>query len=183
MTLNERLKETKENSLDRRRISEASRRRLAEEIHYGETDAALRELYHVLTGEFVADNPPVRDMVGDIALGANVSIGENERLVVDVTVGSETRTVYVNGDGEDTYRFYEREGGEYDVGVQAVQFVEYDADTLERTEYEIESVSLSLSDTSVTVNPEATAIGTATSAPTVTVDSYTVGAKLSDGEQ
>lgn len=178
--LAERLRETEENSLDRRRISEASRRRLAEAIHYGETDAALRELYHVLTGEYVADNPPVRDVAGRVELGPDVTIGENERLVLAVTLGGETQTVYVDGDGADTYQFREREAGSYDVSVEATMFVEYDPDTLDRTEYGIESASLSVPAADVTVDPEGVSLGTVIDGPAVTVDSYTVGSALSE---
>ena len=180
MTLPERRRETKENSLDRRRISETSRRRLAETIHYGETDAALRELFHILTGEFVADVPPVRDVVGTVTLGADVSIGENERLVLDVTVGSESQIVYVDGDGEDTYRFRERGAGTYDVSVAAVKFLKYDPDTLERTKYEIDSASRTLAANSVAVDPETVELGAVVDAPLVTVDSYTVGAEITE---
>lgn len=183
MTLPDRVEQTEENSLDRRRISEQSRRRLAEAIHYGETEVALREMFHVLTGEFVADVPPARDVTGDITLGPDVAIGENERLKLDVTLGDETQSVSVDGDGVDAYQFREVEAGTYDLRVEAVEWVEYDGDFMDATRYAIADSTITLSSSSIGVDPETLGIDAVVDGPNVTVDSVTIGAELSEGEQ
>lgn len=180
MTLLERLQTEKERSLDRRRISEHSRRKIAEALHHDNPQDALESIFEVVTGESIATYPPVRDIQGEFSLGSDVSLTENQYLLVEVTIGDKTQRQYVDATS-DTYTFSEYEDGTYSVAVQVTELREYDPDTLDMTRYNITNATTTLSADTVTVDTIAVAIGTDIQGPTVTVDSITVGDKITGG--
>jgi len=177
--LTERLTEDKAHSLDRRKISDESVRHIAEAIHYDNTDAALRRIFEVLTGDTIDQHPPIRDIKGEIIFGKDVSLKENQIVVVEVGLGEETDQTYVDGE-EDRYSFREYEEGKYTLSASVVEVREYDMDTLESTRYEVSDSSISLSSKSVTVDPQSVTLGTDVLGPTVTIDSLTIGSEITE---
>lgn len=168
MTLHERLDADDENDLDRRKVSETSQRRIAECIHHGDVEGALACLFEVATGDEVDEwLPPVRDAEGTLAVSEDVDLADNQRAVVEITVGDETVTRTVReGSG---YRVRELSDGEYDVGAIVTAVREYDDEYLEVTEYDVTEYALDATGDSVTVDSTETPIGESAAAPALEI--------------
>jgi hypothetical protein len=166
--------------VDRRRVSRESKRRGAEAIHHDDPAAALEVLFEVLTGDTVADHPPVRDVVGQVRLGDGVALADDRTLVVAVTVGGRAARAFVDGESPaDTYRIGEVAEGTHDIGAAAVEVRETDPETLASTRYAVEA-SLSVASATVTVDTTAVPIGDAVSGAAVAVESLSVGAEITE---
>lgn len=168
--------EEEANSVDRRRVSPESKRRIAESIHRGETDAALRELFEVLTGDRVDAWPPVRDVVGEIRLADADTLDTNRSLICEVRVGDAVTQCVVDNDGGQ-YRLAGVAEGEHTVAVGPLFVREYDADTLDTTRYEIDSIDVSQPQTQVDVTTETVPIDETVTVAETSIDGCTVGAK------
>ena len=173
MTLPERLQQEQEESVDRRRISEDSMRHMAEAIHFGDTDAALREMFDVLTGDAVADHPPVRDVEGEFSLGADVQLADNRSVVLDISLGEQTESAYVSAASGGAYRFGELSPGGYTISASVVEVREYDEETMDSTTYDVTDATLDY-ETAVTVDAQEVPIGTAVMGPAVTIAALTI---------
>lgn len=173
MTLPERLNNDEQNSLDRRRISEQSKRELAEYIHHGDTSLALDKLFRVMTGDVLADHEPYRKVGGDIT--TTYSPTENENLVVEVTLGTQTTTVYIDGTQTGTYVFPTVFDGAYDMSATAVEVREYDLDTLESTTTAVSSATVTM-DNTYSVDTTQTEFGATLTGPSIEVSDVTLEA-------
>ena len=166
-----RLNTDEEQQVDRRRVSDHSRRKLAEAIRRGETETALRKLFEVLTGKRPEQYPTVRNVAGGSAIADGVP---DKRVRFAITLdGPETLTT--NAHDERGWQVRELPPGEYDVSVSVVRVYAYDADTLEQTEYEIDDATVELSESTMTIDPTTTAIGEQVTAPKVTLADLTLG--------
>jgi len=170
MTLPERITEDEDAQLDRRKLSTRSKQEWAEYIEHGDTDAAFRKLYRVFTGDRVSDHPPTREVV--VSVGMGVSLADNERVGLEVTVGNETRTVFVPDTGSDV-GFGLIEDGTYSLSATATVLREYGSDGLDSTETTIEDSTMTLDD-NITVDTESTDYDTTTTG-SITVNSITLG--------
>ena len=169
--LSERLQADEENSVDRRKVSAESKRRIAEAVRRNNTDAALRNLFEIVTGDVVADHPTVRDIDGQITLGTDVTIEDNQSLILSVSLGEQTDKAYLNNTGG-AYRFAELPPGEYQLSVTVQTLREYDMETLESTDYDADATLTY--DTTVMIDAEQVAVGESVSGPEIVVDSLSV---------
>lgn len=166
-----RLNADEEQQVDRRRVSDHSRRKLAEAIRRGETDTALRTLFEVITGKTPEQYPTVRDVAGGSAIADGVT---DKRVRFELTLdGPET----VNTNAYDGHGWQVRElpPGEYAVSASLSAVYAYDMDTLEETEYVVEDATVELSNTTMTIDPTTTPIGEQVTAPDVTLSALTLG--------
>lgn len=166
-----RLSKHKAEQIDRRRVSDHSRRLLAEAIRRGETEAALRTLFEVLTGKRPEQYPTVRDVAGGSAIADGVT---DKRVRFELTLdGPET----VNTNAYDGHGWQVRElpPGEYAVSASLSAVYTYDMDTFEQTEYVVEDATVELSNTTMTIDPTATPIGEEVTAPDVSLTALTLG--------
>ena len=170
-TLPQRLNEDEQHSLDRRKISEQSKRELAEYIHHGDTTQALDKLFRVLTGDMLADHEPYRKVGGDIS--TTYTLGENENLVVEVTLGTQTTTVYIDDTQTSTYVFLRVLDGTYDMTATAIEVREYDPDTLESTTTAVDSATVTM-DNTYSVDTTETDFGAVLSGPTIEISDVTL---------
>lgn len=166
MNLHERLKAQEDNVLDRRRISEESERELAEYIHHGDTEQALDKLFRVLTGDVLADHEPFRSVEGSVSI--TDTLAENESVVVEITLGTETTRRIVDADTQ--FSFREITDGSYAMDATAIELREYDADGFEYTATAIKSHTTTMDD-SVTVDTTQTEIGQPVSVSTIEIGS------------
>ena len=166
-----RLNANEEQQIDRRRVSEASRRRLAEEIRRGETKTALREFFEVLTGETPEQYRTVRDVTGASAIGDGVT---DKRVRFEITLDG-PETVTASAHDNRGWRVRELPPGEYDVSASVTGVYTYNEETLERTEYVVEDATVELSNTIMTIDPTATPIGEEVTAPGVRLSALTLG--------
>ena len=166
-----RISADEEEQIDRRRVSDHSRRQLAEAIRRGETKTALREFFEVLIGETPDKYPTVRDVVGDTAIADDVT---DKRVRFEITLdGPETVTAHAHG--ERGWQARELPPVEYDVSASVTSVFTYGEDTLERTEYEIEDATVELSDTTMNIDPTTTQINEEVTAPEVRLTALTLG--------
>lgn len=171
MTLPKRINESEDEQLDRRRISRQSKEELAEYVEHGDTDAAWRKLYRVVTGDNVADHPPTREI--EVSVAVAETLADNERIGLDITLGSETRTTFVPASGSDV-GFGAHQDGDYTLSATATVLREYSSDSLEYTDTTIEDATMTLDDL-ITVDTQSTDYGTTTTG-SITVDSITLEA-------
>jgi len=171
--LTDRLQRDRDHSVDRRRVSEHSKRYIAEAVRSGETDTALRAMFEVLTGDVVGDHPTVRTVEGEIALGADVNLAEDRSVVLDVSLAGASQSAYISPSYGGAYRFADLAPGEYSLSASVVEVREYDQETLDVTTYEVSDATLDY-DAAVTVDADRTPIGDAVIGPTVTVASLTI---------
>ena len=166
-----RLSADEDKQVDRRRVSDHSRRLLAEAIRRGETEAALRTLFEVLTGERPEQYPTVRDVVGNSAIADDVT---DKRVRFNVTLDG-PETVTTNAYDDLGWQESELPPGEYDVSASVTEVYTYDEETLERTEYIIEDATVELSESTMTIDPTTTLIGEQVTAPDVRLSALTLG--------
>ena len=177
-----RLEADREHSVDRRRVSRDSKRRIAEAIKREETTAALRDLFEVVTGDAVADHPPVRDVAGRVELGDSASLSDNRVCVVAVTVGKGEHLAFVDLESGGSYAAPECAEGVHDVAASVKEVREYDPDTLKSTRYGIESASVELSASQVGIDTASVAIGERVVGPSVTVTELSVGPEITESQ-
>ena len=160
-----------EQQIDRRRISDHSRRELAEAIRRGETETTLRTLFEVLTGKRPEQYPTVRNVAGGSAIADGVT---DKSVRFEVTLdGPETvKTNAYDGHG---WQVRELPPGEYAVSASLSAVYTYDMDTSERTEYVVEDATVELSNTTMTIDATATPIGEVVTAPDVSLTALTLG--------
>jgi len=168
-TAPERVEGEEQHVWDRRKVSEQSKQELAEYIHHGETDKALRKLFRLQIGEQVADHPPTRDM--SVAITVNEPLADNERIGLEIGVDGETRTVFVPADGSEV-RFGSFEDGEYGLSASGTVLRESSGDGLEHTETTIESAEITMP-TNATIDTKSSAYGSVATAK-ITVESVTL---------
>jgi len=171
--LPQRLNEDEQHSLDRRKLSEQSKRELAEYIHHGDTTQALDKLFRVLTGGVLADHEPYRKVGGDIS--TTYTVGTNENLVVEVTLGTQTTAVYIDDTQTDTYVFPEVFDGAYDISATAVELRQYDPETLESTTTAVKSATVTM-DNTYSVDTTQTEFDTTLVGPTIKISDVTLEA-------
>jgi hypothetical protein len=169
----DRLQRDRDHSVDRRRVSEHSQRYMAEAIRDGETDAALRAMFELLTGDVVTDHPTIRPVEGEIALGADATLAENRSVVLDVSLAGASEAAYISPSYGGAYRFDDLAPGEYSLSASVVEVREYDQETLDVTTYEVADATLDY-EAAITVDADRTPIGDAVVGPTVTVASLTI---------
>ena len=157
MNVRERLKADEENSVDRRKVSQSSKRRLSEAIYHEDVEAFEAEVFHLLTGEMINEWEPWRDVEGVLTATDDVleSIGDNERLRAEIAIGHETLTRTVRADGG--YRFRELKDGEYTLTVESGELIGEDPETLETTREDVK-LTAEIEDEAVVVDTEATEI-------------------------
>jgi len=143
-TAPERVEGGEQHVWDRRKVSEQSKQELAEYIHHGETDKALRKLFRLQIGENVADHPPTRDV--SISVTVNEPLADNERIGVEIAVGGETHTVFVPAGGSGV-GFGPFEDGVYGFSASGTVLRESSGGELEYTETTIESTEITMPDT------------------------------------
>lgn len=135
-----------------------------------------------MTGKSVTDVLPVRDVQGDITLSDAVATTlDGDTLVLEVTIGTATDTVFVRADEtatNGTYFVPELQDGEYTITVSGVEIRSYDPDTLEQTRYGIADLSVRITDTTININTTTTNIGDTVSGSLITVESLTRGAEI-----
>jgi len=180
MSRQQRMDSRDENVLDRRKLSENSRRALAETIHHGDTDAALSHLFEILTGDPVSNHPPKRSVSGSVSITdtAAAALPANGEVVVDVTVGADTVVGVVDETTSTQYTTGLLTDGEYIVSASVNRVVVRDPDTLSETVYEVLSSTVSPSSGTVTVDSTTVAMGTPCGGPSVTIDALDVGGAL-----
>jgi len=178
--LTDRLQQDRNHSVDRRRVSEHSKRYIAEAIRDGDTESTLRAMFEVLTGDVVSDHPTVRDVTGDINLGSDVQLSDNQTLTVKLSLGDMNETAYVSPTYDSQYYFSELPPGDYSLSVRLTKIREYDFDMLDVTEYDISDATVDYT-TAVTVDPTQVAIGTDVTGPTVSINSLTINDSDSGG--
>ena len=165
-----RLSADEDKQVDRPRVSDHSRRLLAEAIRRGETEVALRTLFEVLTGERPEQYPTVRDVVGGSAIADGVT---DKRVRFAITLdGPET----VNTNAYDGHGWQVRElpPGEYDLSASVGSVYTYDDEYLEQTEYVVEDATVELSNTTMTIDPTTTQIDEEVTAPEVRLTALTL---------
>ena len=168
-TAPERVEGGEQHVWDRRKVSEQSKRELAEYIHHAETDKALRKLFRLQIGENVADHPPTRD--ASISVTVNEPLADTERIGLEIGVGSETRTVFVPAGGSDV-GFGPFEDGDYPLSASATVSRESSDDEIEYTESTIETAEITMP-TNVTIDTASSAYGSVSTAE-ITLESVTL---------
>jgi len=168
-TAPERVEGGEQHVWDRRKVSEESKQELAEYIHHGQTDKALRKLFRLQIGENVADHPPTRDV--SISVTVNEPLADTERIGLEIGVGSETRTVFVPGDGSDV-GFGAFEDGDYELSASATVLRESSYGGLEYSETTIESAETTMPP-NLTIDTKSSAYGSVAAAKS-TVESVTL---------
>ena len=166
MNLHERLKAEEDNVLDRRRISEESERELAEYIHHGDVELALDKMFRLITGDQLSNFEPHRSVEGVVSI--TDTLAENESVVVEITLGTETTRQIVDADSEFTFR--EITDGSYPLDATAIELREYDTDGFEHTATAIKSHTTTMDD-SVTVDTTQTEIGQPVTTSTIEIGS------------
>lgn len=161
-----------EHSLDRRKISEDSKRELAEYIHHGDTALALDKMYRVITGDTISNHQPYRKVGGDIS--TTHTLTSNERLVVEVTIGTETDTVYIDDTQADTYLFPEVYDGTYDMSASVIELREYDVETMESTATSVDSATITM-DSTQTVDTTKTTFGKTVNGTSIEISDLVIG--------
>jgi len=131
MTVKDRLEADKENSLDRRKIGNESKRKLAELIQYGQTENALRYAFEILTGETVDAYPPTRTVELPISIPDSFS----KTIECRVVFGKKEKTVMLSDSR--TVRFSDVESGIYEVSIEPLNIFEYTDDFEIENEFEI----------------------------------------------
>lgn len=131
MTVKDRLEADEENSLDRRKIGNESKKKLAELIQYGETESALRYAFEVLTGETVNAYPPTRTVELPISIPNSFS----KRIECRVGFGKKEKTVLLSDSR--TVSFSDVESGLYEVSIEPLNIVEYTDELEIENEFEI----------------------------------------------
>lgn len=180
-SLTERLQEDEENIVDRRQVSDVSRREIAEYIYHDNSVEAIKKLFKIVTGEEVTKYPPVRNVKGNIIVDDSVIKeldGKNYRI--DVNIDGETRTSVIT-DSDSEYIFRDYEDGTYDISVQGEEVVyEYAEDDMERTEYKVESSEIKTQKDSVTVDTSETDFGSTIEGPDIYLESISIGDEIKD---
>jgi hypothetical protein len=127
-------------------------------------------MFEVLTGEPVEKYPTVRDVEIQTKIRDGVT-DKNVAFSVSVSGPESVETTAYNS-GECTLS--ELPPGEYSIAADVSEVYEYDMETVERTEYVVESATVSLSSDTVVIDATQTPIGTTVSGPTVTLDKLTL---------
>lgn len=144
---------------------------MAEAIRRGETDAALRIMFEILTGETIDQYPTRRDIHGETAIADGVT---DKRVRLAVTIdGPVTQEVRAYDDRG--YEIRDLPPGEYEVSGAVDSVYTYDEATLEQTIYQIESQHVTPTASTITIDPTETPIGRIVKAPDMTVDGLTLG--------
>ena len=178
MKLTQRLEERERYVWDGRKFSADSRRAFAEALYEDDFERAFRIWFEAAVDESVDEwLPPYRDVEGSISVDSDVELEENQRVRVHVTLGDEELTRNVSG--ESSYRFRDVEVGGYDVVFEPLVVVEYDDETLDTTEYEIEEYKMSTENGNVAVDTEVTARD-GIDGPTTTLTELTIGGEVTD---
>lgn len=182
MTLPERLQTEQEQTLNRQRMSDHSRRKIAEALYHDNPETALQTVFKVLTGEPISEYPPTRDIDGNISLGSGVSLADNEYLSGTVTVGERSDNVYVNDSGG-KYEVTKLTDGSYPVSLQLSEFRKYNSGTFDITRYEISDANVAYSSDTVAIDTTTVEFGAVVSAPNMTVNSLTIGDEITEGSE
>jgi hypothetical protein len=171
----------REHSVDRRRVSEESKRRAAEAIRHDDPAAALGVLFEVLTGDDVAAHPSVRPVYGRVRVADSVDLAAERTLVVAVRVGDTDARAFVGSDDRGgVYRCREVSHGTHRVAATAVEVRETDPETLAVTRYAVDEASVVTAADSVTVDVTETPLGDAVTGPSMTVESLTIGDEITE---
>jgi len=176
--LSERLQNDEENVIDRRQISRASRKKLAEDTYNGEYQSAINDIFNILTGEQISNyQPPTRTVSGDITLSDSVVTElDGKNLELSITLDTNETTFGANEPSR-SWQMRDIEDGTYSFDVTAVEVYEYDTETLTRVNYAVDSVSITIPQTTVTIDTMVDEIGVDVLVDSVSVDSLTIGAK------
>ena len=166
-----RLKADEEQQIDRRRVSEHSRRQLAEAIRRDESEAALRKLFNILTGETPEQYPTVRDVTGTTTIAADVT---DKHVRFTITLDGPT-SVETNAYDDNGWQVRELPPGKYTVSASVDTVYTYNETMMEQTEYAIEDATVKLSEGTMTIDPTATPIGEQIPAPDVELTALTLG--------
>lgn len=176
MSLNERLQEDKANSIDRRRISQHSERKLAEAIHHNEPEKFAGELFHILSGEYIEDNQPWREINVEITLDETIDIDMSDKTIVGkITIGGEAQGVYLNDFETQEYELSKFQDGNYTLSVSFDTVREYTENYLETTEYEIETITVENNPQKIVVDSETTDIVESVMTDPITISEFEMG--------
>ena len=176
MTLPERLNEDNRYIWDGRKFSANSRQEFAEALYEDDYERALRVWFRAAIDESVDEwLPPYRDVGGKITIDDSVELGENQRIRFRVALGDGELTQNISN--ESAFRFRDVEIGEYDVVFEPLVVVEYDDETLDTTEYEIEEYKMSTESGKVAVSTDVP-IGTVIDGLKTMLTSLTIGEEL-----
>jgi len=179
-TLTERLQDDEDNILDRRQISTESRKQLAEYIENDNFKEAFQYLFNIIVGEQISEYPLVRNVTGEVIPSKSV-IEELDGLKLRVVtqMNDEERQSVVS-DSSSTYIFRNIKQGEYEISSsnQSGVIYEYDEDGMEKIEYEIESIDISIEYDSVEVDTTQVEFGEDVVGPDVIIESIEIGDRL-----
>ena len=179
-TLTERLQDDENNILDRRQISIESRKQLAEYIENDNFKKAFSYLFNIVVGEEVSEYPCTRNIVGSIIPSESVIEKlDGLKLRIVTEIDGEQKQSVVSKDSS-TYRFRDIKEEEYEVTAfnESGVVYKYDEDNMEKTEYEIKSIDISIEFKSVEVDTIETEFGEDVVGPNVTIESIEIGDEL-----
>jgi len=179
-TLTERLQDDENNILDRRQISTDSRKQLAEYIENDNFKDAFQYLFHIIVGDEISEYPPTRDVTGEV-IASDSAIEELDGLKLRVVtqMDNEERQSVVS-DSSSRYIFRNIKEGEYEISSsnQSGVVYEYGEDDMEKIEYEIKSIDISIEYDSVEVDTTQVEFGEDVVGPDVIIESIEIGDKL-----
>jgi len=179
-TLTKRLQDDEDNILDRRQISTESRKQLAEYIENDNFKEAFQYLFNIIVGDETSEYPLVRNVTGEVIPSDSV-IEELDGLKLRVVtqMNDEERQSVVS-DSSSTYIFTNIKEGEYEISSsnQSGVIYEYDEDDMEKIEYEIDSIDISVEYDSVEVDTTKIEFGEDVVGPDVVIESIQIGDKL-----
>lgn len=168
MTLKERLNKEKENTVDRRRVSSESKRKLSESIHHEDVESFETEVFNILTGDLLSEWEPWRDVEGTVVLSDSVEkeLSEDQRVVLDIAIGEKDSRSFVSIGEEGSYRQREVQDGKYEISVERVVVREYDNENLDSTEINVKSYEYT-SDNVVEIDTKNQKLGEIVKAPKI----------------
>jgi len=179
MTLKERLDEDKENTVDRRRVSSQSKRKLSESIYHDDVEGFETEVFNILTGDLISEWKPWRNIEGKVVLNDSVEekLTEDQRVILDIAIGEKYSRSFVSIGEEGSYRQQKLQDGEYEISVEDIIVREYDDEGLESTEIKVNSYDYTF-DSIVEIDTKNQKLGEIVKAPEIKL----VDIELEDNE-